>query len=62
MSNYDGKLFGDQHLPRSSYVKDDNPRSKEHTEPMNDITREELNAKLETIETRMDARVAAVSS
>ncbi|WP_324727176.1 hypothetical protein [Pseudomonas chlororaphis] len=33
-----------------------------HTEPMNDITREEFNAKLETIEARMDARVESVSS
>ncbi|WP_145133567.1 MULTISPECIES: hypothetical protein [unclassified Pseudomonas] len=29
---------------------------------MNDITREEFNAKLETIEARMDARVESVSS
>lgn len=29
---------------------------------MNDITREEFNAKLETIEVKMDARVQAVSS
>ncbi|CAH0179040.1 hypothetical protein SRABI123_01390 [Pseudomonas sp. Bi123] len=33
-----------------------------HTDPMNDITREELNAKLETIEVRMDARVESVSA
>ena len=33
-----------------------------HTEPMTDITREEFNAKLETIEARMDARVESVSS
>ncbi|MBM5459250.1 hypothetical protein H8F21_16915 [Pseudomonas sp. P66] len=29
---------------------------------MNDITREEFNAKLETIEVKMDARVEAISS
>lgn len=34
----------------------------DHPKEMNDITREEFNAKLETIEARMDARVASVSS
>lgn len=33
-----------------------------HAEPMNDITREEFNAKLETIEVKMDARVESVST
>jgi len=33
-----------------------------HTKKMNDITREEFNAKLETIEVKMDARVESVSS
>ncbi|MFK3815121.1 hypothetical protein ACI2KG_00675 [Pseudomonas sp. NPDC089407] len=33
-----------------------------YPEPMNDITREELNAKLEAIEVKMDARVQAVSA
>ncbi|WP_256240633.1 hypothetical protein [Pseudomonas sp. MRSN 12121] len=33
-----------------------------YTKKMNDITREEFNAKLETIEARMDARVESVSS
>lgn len=33
-----------------------------HARPMNDITREEFNAKLETIEVKMDARVEAISS
>ncbi|WP_154219966.1 hypothetical protein [Pseudomonas syringae] len=33
-----------------------------NTHPMNDITREEFNAKLETIETKMDAWVDAVST
>lgn len=32
------------------------------TQRMNDITREELNARLETIEVKMDARVEAISS
>ncbi|WP_078826983.1 hypothetical protein [Pseudomonas fluorescens] len=32
------------------------------TQTMNDITREEFNAKLETIEVKMDARIEAVSS
>ncbi|MCF6780888.1 hypothetical protein [Stutzerimonas stutzeri] len=31
-----------------------------HTEIMNDITREELNAKLEAVEARMDGRVASI--
>ncbi|MDP9539328.1 MULTISPECIES: hypothetical protein [Pseudomonas] len=33
-----------------------------HTQDMNDITREEFNARLETIEVKMDARVEAISS
>lgn len=33
-----------------------------YTKNMNDITREEFNAKLETIEAKMDARVESVSS
>lgn len=41
---------------------DDNVQKKSNTENMNDITREEFNAKLETIETKMDSRVEAVSS
>lgn len=36
--------------------------SSDHTPSMNDITREELNAKLETIESKMDARVESVSA
>ncbi|WP_241485551.1 hypothetical protein [Pseudomonas lundensis] len=32
------------------------------TDPMNDITREEFNARMETIEVKMDARVESVSS
>lgn len=41
---------------------DDSRSNPDHTEPMNDITREEFNAKLETIEVKMDARVESVSS
>lgn len=40
----------------------DGERDLHHAKAMNDITREELNAKLETIEARMDARVESVSS
>ncbi|MEG5263265.1 hypothetical protein TRP66_03050 [Pseudomonas sp. JDS28PS106] len=40
----------------------DEPREMAHAKKMNEITREELNAKLETIETKMDARVESVSS
>ena len=32
------------------------------TDPMNDITREEFNARMETIEVKMDARVESVSA
>ncbi len=62
MNNYDGRLFGDLHLPRTKYVKDDRATPSGHTEPMNDITREEFNAKIETIEAKMDARVESVSA
>ena len=40
---------------------DDNKPPKDDTQRMNDISREEFNAKLETIEVKMDARVEAVS-
>lgn len=47
----------------SSFVDDsDTPSIKTHTQKMNDITREEFNAKLETIEVKMDARVESVSA
>ncbi|MDD1135809.1 hypothetical protein [Pseudomonas shahriarae] len=41
---------------------DDISSAKSDTDPMADITREELNAKLETIEVKMDARVESVSA
>ncbi|NNA42456.1 MULTISPECIES: hypothetical protein [Pseudomonas] len=41
---------------------DDNKPPKDDTQRMNDISREEFNAKLETIEVKMDARVEAVSA
>lgn len=40
----------------------DKPKSKGNTGLMNDITREEFNAKLETIEVKMDARVEAMTA
>lgn len=40
----------------------DKSRGPDDTERMNDITREEFNAKIETIEVKMDARVQAVTS
>jgi hypothetical protein len=42
--------------------RDDRAQKGRNTPSMNDITREEFNAKLETIEARMDARVESVSS
>lgn len=41
---------------------DDSVVTRAHTAPMSEISREELNAKLETIEVKMDARVESVSS
>ena len=42
----------------SSYIADrDTPRIKIHTEPMNDMTREELSSTLSAIEERMDKRI-----
>ncbi len=41
---------------------DDKPPLQGHTQIMSDISREEFNAKLETIEVKMDARVEAVSA
>lgn len=61
-NGYEGTpIFGDVHLPKSLSTRDSKQRMHE-TAPMSEITREEFNAKLEIIETRMDARVEAVSS
>lgn len=49
-------------LRRQKESAGDKPQKAVHTETMNDITREEFNAKLETIETKMDARVESVSA
>lgn len=42
--------------------RDDNTKLESHTDAMTDITRDEFNAKLETIEVKMDARVESVSA
>lgn len=50
---------------KSSEIKEDESDSSlpiGYSKLMNDLTREELNAKLETIEVKMDARVEAVSA
>lgn len=62
MSTYERKLFGAQHLPPTRYQRAEITRRQAHTTPMNEITRDELNAKLEATEARMDARIEAVSS
>lgn len=45
-----------------SFASMDTPKQPVHTQSMSDITREEFNAKLETIEVKMDARVESVSA
>jgi hypothetical protein len=45
----------------ASYVHD-KPEKSDDTERMTEITREEFNARMETIEVKMDARVEAVSA
>lgn len=49
-------------LRRQQESAGDKPKKAVHTEAMNDITREEFNAKIETIEAKMDARVESVSA
>lgn len=48
--------------PDVTHAESDIDRLNRDTVAMNDITREEFNAKLETIEVKMDARVESVSS
>lgn len=55
-----GLLSGES--DRSRTLSSDKDGLTAHTPYMNDITREEFNAKLETIEVKMDARVEAISS
>lgn len=62
MSRFEKGYFNDSHLPKPQFRKGDNSSLKVDTDFMNDITREEFNAKLETIEAKMDARAEAVSS
>lgn len=49
-------------LNRDAAGKVDTRAPNHHTDAMNEITREEFNAKLETIEVKMDARVESMSS
>jgi len=60
LSQYEPKLFRDSHIPPTSFVKGDSVPKRKDTDPMNDITREELNARLEALESRMDSRVGAI--
>lgn len=55
-------VFGAASRPASAPGNSDKASRRSDTSGMNDITREEFNAKLETIEARMDARVESVSS
>lgn len=57
VTSYDGRLFNDEHLPKTKYVGGDRSSNPEHTGPMNDITREELNALLENHQLKADARL-----
>ncbi len=52
----------ERQLVLANPTPDDNSGGYRDNHKMNDITREEFNAKLETIEVKMDARVEAVSS
>lgn len=52
-----GKAFNSGATPAVDFE-----RAEGHAKHMNDITREELNAKLETIEVKMDARIGEVAS
>ncbi|WP_440057942.1 hypothetical protein [Pseudomonas fragariae (ex Marin et al. 2024)] len=47
-------------LPAQESPHDDKPLPPSDTETMTDITREELDAKLEALESRMDSRVASI--
>lgn len=64
MSDIQIRVFTPAHLPKlkSEYTKADTGEAKADTDPMTEITREELNAKLETIEVKMDARIESVST
>lgn len=46
----------------SGDLMDDNKPRKGDTQPMNEITREEFNARMETIEVKMDSRVESVAA
>lgn len=55
-------MFKLPEAPVENSPEDDKPPAQRHTQRMNEITREEFNAKLETIEVKMDARSEAVTS
>ncbi|MCF7545296.1 hypothetical protein [Pseudomonas petrae] len=46
----------------AAHGRHDKPEKSDDTPVMNEITREEFNAKIETLEVKMDARVESVSS
>lgn len=55
-------MFKVPEAPVENAPEDDRRPAQRHTQGMNEITREEFNAKLETIEVKMDARSEAVTS
>lgn len=57
MTNFVLTVVGGTEATPSSYVKADTPSRKGDTSSMNEITREELDAKLQATEARMDARL-----
>lgn len=56
MTQFGREIFRDEHLP-STYSKRDIEPSTADTQPMNDITRDELSSTLSAIEERMDKRM-----
>lgn len=60
----ENKLFTKSHLPvtTGNFTKADSTEKKANNQNMNDITRHELDAKLELIESRLDNRVARIES
>ncbi|SFU97960.1 hypothetical protein [Pseudomonas sp. OV546] len=58
----DDELFSKWAEAQFSSTANDRLTTRVHTESMSEISREEFNAKLETIETKMDSRAESVSS
>ncbi|POA26359.1 MULTISPECIES: hypothetical protein [unclassified Pseudomonas] len=62
MSQFEKGIFNEGHLPRPKFVRGDNHAKTPNTAAMTNITREEIDAKLQLIEERLDRKVSDIAT